>query len=331
MVREKIEEDEIKFDKSTSLTDSDTLLKRARAKHFTLAVVVALANLKSPLEKSYWNTWHCCHNLEHYDGKITGKYCKNRWCLVCNRIKTATSIKKYSDIIASWGEDSYFVTLTIVSPSGNALESTIDSMAANFIKIKDVINKRRHLKFIGLRKIECTYNPVADTYHPHYHCVIKGKEQADLLVNEWLKRYPTSIRSYSPSIRIYNSSEMELFKYFTKIVTNKKSGLAQQPEEFRRKIYVNALDIIFSAMRNKRVYQSFGFTAKNVNERDEEVIEIAEKLPIGTYTWVAAAHDWIDLATGDCLTGYEPSEGMEKLVKSIETPQKKALYRDFDG
>lgn len=50
------------------------LRNRARAKHATVALVIPLAELRSPVEKSYRNTYYCAGLLEqHVDGRITEK------------------------------------------------------------------------------------------------------------------------------------------------------------------------------------------------------------------------------------------------------------------
>ena len=78
----------------TNITDRQTLLKRARRKYLTTGYVGALVDASglndTHLQKSYWNTYHCARTLTlQSDGNITGRYCKNRWCLVCNSIRTA--------------------------------------------------------------------------------------------------------------------------------------------------------------------------------------------------------------------------------------------------
>ena len=45
-------------------------------------------------------------------GKLSAKYCGNRWCLVCNSIRTAKLFAAYGPTLRSW-EDAHFVTLTI--------------------------------------------------------------------------------------------------------------------------------------------------------------------------------------------------------------------------
>ena len=39
------------------------------------------------LEKSYWNTYYCQQNLFTADGRLYGKYCKNRFFILCYNIR----------------------------------------------------------------------------------------------------------------------------------------------------------------------------------------------------------------------------------------------------
>ncbi|MFH1052404.1 MAG: protein rep [bacterium] len=318
-----VSDDDFKLKKSTDSNDKETLFKRAKAKYFTVALTVGLGQLDSILKKSYWNTYYCAYELKRDGKKITTKYCKNRWCMVCNRIRTAVSIKKYSDEIKSWGSDSYFVTLTIPNVPADVLGETIGKMLRDFTNIVQVIKKRRNHKFIAIRKLECTYNPERNDYHPHYHCIVKGKQVAELLKQEWLKRY-LDAENYLQDIREADlGSLMEFFKYFTKVICTKSDknnkDFLKAPIEYRRKIYINALDVIFTSMYNRRTYQNYGFKALDIDEKSEEVIELAENNnEISYFKWDKEIHDWLNIDSGEVLTGFEPSEALQQLVDDIK-------------
>jgi plasmid rolling circle replication initiator protein Rep len=331
--------DDFKLNSSTDLSAKNTLLKRARAKYFTLGLIFGLVDLDSLLKKSYWNTFHCAEELVQDGSKITSRYCKNRWCLVCNRIRTAISILKYSDEIKSWDKDSFFVTLTIPNVPAALLGETIGKMLRDFSNIVRVIRTRRKLDFIGIRKLECTYNPNENTYHPHYHCIINGKKVADRLKKEWLKRYPLAEEFLQDIREADGNSLMEFFKYFTKVIStksrkNNKNGL-NAPVEYRRKIYIHALDVIFIAMHNRRTYQNYGFKAKNIDEDSEGVIELAENNnEISYFKWEKELHDWLNIASGEILTGFEPSEAVKQLLDDIKQDCNgtvPVLQQDYNG
>jgi plasmid rolling circle replication initiator protein Rep len=310
--------DDFKVSAKIGKNDKSILLKRARAKYFTLGLMMKMVDLGSELKKSYWNTYYCATTMKQEANKITTKYCKNRFCIVCNRIRTAINILKYYGEIESWEEDErYFVTLTFPNVKDDVLLDTIDDMFKNFSQIMDVAKKRK-VKLIGIRKLEVTYNPERNDYHPHFHLICRGKEVAEMLRTEWLKRY-SGAEKYCQDIRKADKGAvMELFKYFTKIITSKsgeKHDSEKAPIEFRRKIYVNALDNIFCSIRGRRTFQNFGFKAKNIDEEKIETVEV-DKIcnEIQYFNWERELHDWINADTGECLTGYKPSEAMKKLV-----------------
>ena len=72
-----------------------TLQKRAKSKAFTQSYLFDLIDLKSNLNKSYWQTYHCAKVVLQEGDKITSRYCNQRWCLTCNRIRTAKMINGY--------------------------------------------------------------------------------------------------------------------------------------------------------------------------------------------------------------------------------------------
>jgi len=287
-------------------SNSDTysvqnLTKRARAKYMTNSYTVALASLKSPLQKSYNNTvYGCATTILQTQNKLTSTYCKNRWCLVCNRIRTAKLISGYLPQLEKI-EHKYFVTLTIPNVTGSELRGSIQEMTKKF----QVINKsfaNRNNKLVGIRKLECTYNPIRGDFHPHFHLIIQGKANAELLLQEWLKRFPKASIQAQDVRKADNSSVYELFKYFTKIISNKS-------------IYIQPLDIIFQAMRNLRVYQSFGI--RMISDEIEELqSELYTDIVKCDKVWTWLEQDWIDFETGEFLTGYVPDDTLIKLMKN---------------
>ena len=296
----------------TDPKDIGFLGKRARAKTFTAPLSVKLASLDSRLKKSYWNTYYCNDNLVQEGDKITGKYCNNRWCSVCNRIRTAKLIKGYN-VPLSELSDKQFVTLTLPNCTGEKLRETIDFMLQSCKKVQEVF-KKRHLRgkqdwqLVGIRKLECTYNYKTSTYHPHFHFLVEGEVAAKELVNEWLKRVPTASRQAQDFRKADEGAETELFKYFSKIVTKTEKGFTT---------FVEPLDVIFTAMQGLRVFQPIGLK-RDVLENIEGIITdeisgIEERF----MNWKWYKNDWVDKSTGEVLTGYIPSDSMNKLIDNM--------------
>lgn len=296
----------ITLNKSRDLGDKGVLLKRARKKYFTNGIVLPLIDTNSDLKFSYWRSYHCSNIISSEDGKMKSSYCRYRWCMICNGIRTAISIGKYYKQVGGW-DNKYFVTLTIPNVTAERLPVMMDLMLHSFRQISEVFRKRK-IKMIGLRKLECTYNSERNDYHPHFHCIIKGSEIASMLKSEWLKRYPGA-KDYCQDIRQADDKDvLELFKYFTKIVSGKN----------RSEIHISALDVIFRAIKSRRTFQNFGFRADKVDEElisDVEVAKVVEE--IQTWIWENDLHDWINNASGELLTGYEPSEKLKRLLDGL--------------
>jgi len=229
-----------------------SLTKKARSKYLSNGLAIRLCKIEnSPLIKSYWNTWYCCSAMEQKDNKLTSRYCGNRWCQTCNRIRTAKMINGYSEAIESI-RNPYFVTLTIPNEKGENLRFSILEMIRKIRAIKKRLLKQG-LDITGIRKLECTYNKNRNDFHPHFHLLISGKVNSMILVNEWLKEFPTANRKGQDYRRADGKAKKELFKYFTKIIT--KVGT-------KYSIELKPLDIIFTAMRNCRVFQPMGLVKK---------------------------------------------------------------------
>jgi hypothetical protein len=182
---------------------------------------------------------------------------------------------------------------------------TIEGMVKKFDQSLDVL-KKRGIRIKGIRKIESTINEKDLTTHPHFHVILDGKENAELLLAEWYKRNK-GISSKGQNIKPCVDA-MELFKYFTKMLT--KSGQFLPVE----------MDKTFLAMRNKRVYQAFGGIRKE--SEDIEVKESSEcdwkdpQAEIWTFQSGGRFSDWYN-AHGEALSEIEMQEDTMHLIEKI--------------
>lgn len=286
-----------------------SLKKRSYAKYLTNQNLFPLVDLESSLKKAYWNSFHCSNVLLQHGKTITGKYCNNRWCLVCNRIRTAKLINGYLPVINSEIKEPMFTTLTIPNISGEDLRSTIHKMIFAFNKLNRYL--RDHHKGIkGVRKIEVTYSLKLKNYHPHFHLLIDGKQRAEEVVSIWLSYFTEADRRGQDVRPADQNSLIELFKYSTKMTT--ETGNAMMPPV--------ALDTIFKALYKIRTYQPIGINKILPNEDiDELQAEQIEELKsaIDVWTWEQELKDWLN-ADGEFLTEYveHNSEKHEQNKKS---------------
>jgi hypothetical protein len=217
------------------------------------------------------------------------------------------------------------VTLTIPNVTAGDLARAIDGMLRGLVAIARSIRRTDRLSLRALRKLECTYNAERDDYHPHFHIAVEGQQAANVIVSRWLKLHPEA-SSAAQDIRPCSGSALkELFKYFTKLIAKRPDSTA--PREVAP---AAALDVIFSAMRRRRVFQAMGFvvTASAGQDEDAAVGTVGTTLAPSrrgdsvVWDWVQELHDWIDLETGELLAGYEPTEAFRTMVQSYaKTPR----------
>ena len=158
-------------------------------------------NPESSLLKSYKNTWFCSSVIEvDENGMAKAKYCKNRWCPVCQRNKMGAMINQYGPRLER-EEELWFLTLTRQNVRADKLKHEILKYQELWNLIKNSLPYRKAMKrgVIGIRKVECTYHgqqflkdgspdPWYDTYHAHNHLLISDKELAEFIIREWKRQ-----------------------------------------------------------------------------------------------------------------------------------------------
>jgi hypothetical protein len=291
-----------------------TLAKRARSKYALQPLLLALIDEakeegNEDMLSSYWQSYHCAGVLEQEGQQLKGRYCNQRWCLVCSRIRTAKLMNKYTKHLNTLPEP-HFVTLTAPTVTADALPIRIKEMGMQAKQIRDVM-KKRGTPLIGIRKIEVTYNAEQDRFHPHYHFMLSGQYEAEVLRSEWLKRNPTASDKAQDVKEADENTLMEVFKYTAKHCSKGK-----------RSMNAPALHIIYKALRGVRTFQSLGGwgAGSDVSDEGEEMELDAKEHSFLNYEkreWIWEGHDW--KSKGEDLTGYEPSEAIEKFRTSIET------------
>ncbi len=315
-------EDDLRLTKNAKFSAKENFGKRARVKFLTEAMAVGLANVPdSKLTKSYWNTFYCSSILHKKGDSLTGKYCKNRWCLVCCRIRSAQLIKQYAPVLESW-PDKHLVTLTVPNCSAADLEATIEQMKAGFNRIRDAIKKQhqrgqRPGPLVALRKLEATNNPERNDFHPHFHLVVPDLATGNELRAAWLSQFPSAKWSGQDVRPANGGAAHELFKYFTKLVTTKSK---------ERFIRLAPLNVIFEAIAGQRTFQAYGVPKTVEVLSDDEAEALAEELELdAVFEWVQAQADWIDKESGEMLTNYKPSPQFRAFVENkivYNSPQK---------
>ena len=285
-----------------------TLKKRAIAKYYTNEILYPLIDLKNEREDMYWDTFHCVKTLtQDTDGKITSRYCKNRWCIVCNRIRTAILINKYKPILDTM--ETRFVTLTTERSGACKTEAdlkvALDDMKHNFTRVWRRL-KRKYGSVTAIRKIEITWNWKKEHFHPHFHVVLQNKsDEAAYLVKQWLSVFPlASEHAQDISVTTQNST-IELFKYFTKMWkrienpdTQKETRVLPYPPD--------VMDTIFKVMYRQRTIQSYGGKIAPIEEDfDTSVATIfseEKRSEMIWWNWEQDVKSWVNYDTGEIRT-----------------------------
>lgn len=313
--------------KGSELNNAKALKGRAKRKLITQTTVLSLvdaAGKNGPTErqKSYWNTYHCQSRVYTADGRLYGKYCKNRHCTLCCSIRKAAIINKYLPVLQAWPEP-HFVTLTIRSQPLRNLNKFMGGMNQAFRKIYSNLKKRNQrgkgIKVMGIRSLECNFNPAKRTYNPHFHLIVPNKETGEILTAEWLKiwtrKFAMPIAQKNEKVFNNEVALIEVVKYGSKIFTepdvNKKARTKGES-----KLYAAALDNILTAMKGLRIFERFGFnlTHTEAENSSSNLVTLYKE-----WDFDISKFDWIN-RDGIRLTDYQPEKTlMAILTLNIDT------------
>jgi hypothetical protein len=303
---------------STSKSQKHYLTK-ARKKAVSYGIASKLTDVKdSPLHKAYVRTFFCNRWIEvDREGGVRTEYCKQRWCPICNGVRTAELINGYLPTLLQLG-NLWFVTLTRQSVKANELRSTFQIMKKSLRHIQhNVLRKKHRITLQGIRKIESNYNANTDTFNPHMHLVLSAENINDVyaLVQEWLYYNPDTTDSEAQNIRKVDLTQkqdkdflLELFKYATKTVT--KDGFSP-----------DAQDVIYTALFRTRAIQPMGIKKIPKEKRTQQVVKV-DFQPLGqveNYFYDYQYYDWI-AANGTKFTGYKPDKKTKQILRKIENP-----------
>lgn len=299
----------------SDIADRDALKRRVKRKTITQKLALALVtvaelNNDPTRRKQYWNCYNCQKQVVTANGRVYSKFCKSRFCLVCQSIRKAEIINRYMPIIKAW-EDPHFVTLTVKSVTQAHLPGLLKAMQEVFTRITGRYRKQNQrgkgYKLVGIRSLEINFNPVAKSYNPHYHLLVKDEAMAEILVKEWLASWPSHVASpLAQNIQKTGNLErvlIEIVKYSSKIFVQPDMN-KRKDSKVPRMVYAAALDHIFTCLGKYRVFERFGFDLP-------PVVKIHAQTRINLdqcENWVfhPALSDWYKEETGEVMSGFVP-------------------------
>ena len=161
------------------------------------------------------------------------------------------------------------------------------------------------IKFMGIKSLECNFNPKRKTYNPHLHLIVANKEMADLFISEWLKLWTdegTYKRAqHARKVEDTEKDLIEIVKYGSKIFTepdvSKKSKEKNSPL-----LYVSALNNILKAMKGLRIFERFGFNLSDPGQGSPGKTTVLNEYT--EWEFDLKQTDWINTDSGNALSGY---------------------------
>ena len=205
----------------------------------------------SPLQRHLNNVKNCLmyRNIKintNDEVIISGRYCRSRFCIVCQNIRTAKYISKFEDVVKN-GSFSHLV-LTVPNVENKDLKNTILSMK-KVVSMYNDLQRKNNIKNDLIYSIEITYNSLEKNFHPHIHAVI-NTDGVENLKSYWLNKWIFA-KEYLQKERVLYSDDpqkglFEIFKYITKI--------GKYPPEIYSEIY--------EATYKKRMFEQYGLFRK---------------------------------------------------------------------
>lgn len=312
----------------TDLGKKESLKKRAQKKLITQSRVLKLIDVAKRKGATndqlipYWNTYNCLKTVYSSEGRLYGRYCKNRFCTVCCAIRKAELILKYLPQIRKW-KDPHFVTLTVKSVPHYQLKKMIYEMFIAFNFIKDKYrkghSKGKRMKLMGIKSLECNFNPVKQWYNPHFHFIVPDESTANLLIQEWQKYwgYKITSRRGQDKKKITNPKKclIEVIKYGVKTFTDPDMIKDKNaPKRNPSVIYAAALHNVICAMKGHRIFERFGF---NTPKADEVKLKTITKLIIyQEWLYDIKNTDWISEDSALPLTEYKPPSILAAILEN---------------
>lgn len=319
--------EKIVYGEGSEIGDKTVWKGRAKRKTisqvFNLGLIVSVEKKGEPERKqAYWNAYHCQNRLVSYEGRIYGKYCKSRSCTLCCSIRKAEIINRYLPVIKAW-EDPFFVTLTVRAVPARKLGLWFKGFKIAFKRICEKYKKRNQRgtgpKLVGIKSLECNFNPKEKTYNPHLHLIVPNEAIADVLIMEWLKIWTKKealrIGQHKERVRDVEKNLVEVIKYGAKVFTDpdiKQKGM------YPPIIYTAATDTILKAMKPYRIFERFGFNLPQ--SKKEGKVKVVPELQCQDLVFAIEVFDWVNAKTGERVTGYTPTAQLYGLLhENIDT------------
>lgn len=305
--------DKLAFE-GTNLTESQQKFQRiAYRKAISKTLSIRLIGKSKRLEKSIKNTFFCSDEIRVEGVNYSTERCKNRWCPICQAHYKAKLISQYQPAIEAMN-DPYFLTLTFPAMKAQKLQAGIETMKKahyDIVKRLKTASKRNGevFEYNAIRKMESNYKAKTGTYNPHFHILIDGKLNAEMIRNEWLQLKGLEGQRLSPKAQELKPADkqtvaQELFKYILK---------PQPIDKFSPTAQVRIYEVFY----RKHIVETFGNVKKTevTNEQAQTIIDW-KPLSNGLYKHEQNVFDWIT-EYGETLTDYIPTAKEQTYIHTL--------------
>jgi hypothetical protein len=291
--------------------------------------------LTPQLKKKIWNTWHCQNKIHRANGKLYGEYCKNRICPICCGNRRAELIRKYKPVFKVWqaeGNKLQFVTLTVKSPPASRIKLILEDGVLKAFRIilerhRKHNQRKKGGRLMGVRTLECNFNPIKRTYNVHLHLIVKNKEMAEIFISSWMelwsrKNKTSPIRFVNRGAQVYREignlekDLVEVIKYGTKIFTP-TNPMLRKVKGTPHRIYARALYNIQKALKGHNIFEKFGFNLPDEVKKKEGKIKILDQYDNLKYQ--SKQGHWINPETNEKLIDYTPEPKLIDLLENMDT------------
>jgi hypothetical protein len=190
-----------------------------------------------------------------------------------------------------------------------------------FHRINQKYQKRRYrgdkIQFLGIKTLECEFNPNARTYNPHFNILVPNKEVGEIIKLEWSKlwgpKYVLYGVQYCEPVKYGDKILLEVIKYCTKVFTD-----PDKDKKFKtvkgHKVYVKALYNIYNAMRGHRIFERFGFNLPaNTTKRKAKNTEVNHSI---NWKYDLKYFDWVGEDTAGLFTNYSPEVRLVDILEN---------------
>lgn len=222
-------------------------------------------------------------------------------------------------------ESPFFLTLTVKAVNAEGLKQRMDEMCLLLNRIMGKFRKRKNrgkgFSFVGIKSLECNYNPEKGTYNPHFHLVLKNLKMADTLRTEWIRegRKLWGQTAITPAaqhnVRVMNLKDclIEVIKYTTKVFTSPDDDKDLKREKRSSSVYVAAYDTIIQALKGRRVFDRFGFNLppRNANKGQVQFLKYRKE-----WFYLPEFSDWVEIDGPLTLTGYVASKELRIFLEN---------------